>query len=105
MQWLKCGLSCNRAHGARYDLRPAEVPFRDVVRSLPKQIQAGTQRSTHDIQQPRLRNGIRVQHQRYSCPFGINEGRFLPVTPGGITDDAEQDGAENVRRAGKRQAE
>jgi hypothetical protein len=54
--------------------------------------QSGAQRSAGDIQQPCLRDRLRVSHQRNAEPLGPLAPDFLAVAPGSKADDAERDG-------------
>src|SRR5712691_5533637 len=84
------------------DLRATLV---DLSCSAKIKKQPCAQGSANNVQQPSLRHGIGVEHQRDAEPFSRLALSFLAVPIGGEANYAESDGANNIGLTGQGEAE
>lgn len=62
--------------------------------------QSGAKDGTDNIQQPGLRDGVRIEHQRYTEPLGKTSPDPFAIAVSGKTNEAKCDRTEDVGRAG-----
>src|SRR5665647_2330442 len=83
--------------------RQRDVPC--INDSTPVNKQSGAMNGTDNIQQPGLRDVVRIEHQRYTEPLGETSPDPFAIAVSGKTNEAKCDRTEDVGRAGKGQTE